>query len=60
MITVHLLAHIPAMMSALERTAVSVTSDGRTERGPNWHNIGLVLEHCNHHAGYDGATYAAS
>jgi len=25
----------PAMMSALERTAVSVTSDGRTERGPN-------------------------
>jgi len=24
----------PAMMSALERTAVSVTSDGRTERGP--------------------------
>jgi hypothetical protein len=32
MITVHLLAHIPAMMSALERTAVSVTSDGRTER----------------------------
>jgi len=24
---------IPAMMSALERTAVSVTIDGRTERG---------------------------
>ena len=32
------LGPIPAMMSALERTAVSVTSDGRTERGPrqNW------------------------
>ena len=28
------LGPIPAMMSALERTAVSVTSDGRTERGP--------------------------
>ena len=26
------LGPIPAMMSALERTAVSVTSDGRTER----------------------------
>ena len=29
-----LVGAIPAMMSALERTAVSVTSDGRTERGP--------------------------
>ena len=28
------LGPIPAMMNALERTAVSVTSDGRTERGP--------------------------
>ena len=29
-----LIGSTPAMMSALERTAVSVTSDGRTERGP--------------------------
>ena len=38
------LASIPAMMSALERTAVSVTSDGRTERGPrqNWCNLGDI------------------
>jgi len=42
MITVHLLAHIPAMMSALERTAVSVTSDGRTERGPSLGKYWLV------------------
>ena len=35
MVNLHKLAGtIPAMMSALERTAVSVTSDGRTERGP--------------------------
>jgi hypothetical protein len=34
MVNLHKLAGtIPAMMSALERTAVSVTSDGRTERG---------------------------
>ena len=38
------LAPIPAMMSALERTAVSVTSDGRTERGPreNWFSLGEI------------------
>ena len=35
MVKLHLtLGPIPAMMNALERTAVSVTSDGRTERGP--------------------------
>lgn len=45
MITVHPFARIPAMMSALERTAVSVTSDGRTERGPN-DKIGLVRAIC--------------
>ena len=28
-----ILASTPAMMNALERTAVSVTIDGRTERG---------------------------
>ena len=38
------LGSIPAMMSALERTAVSVTSDGRTERGPrqNWSTLGDI------------------
>ena len=38
------LAPTPAMMSALERTAVSVTSDGRTERGPreNWFTLGDI------------------
>ena len=38
------LGPIPAMMGALERTAVSVTSDGRTERGPrqNWSTTGDI------------------
>ena len=41
------------MMSAIERTAVSVTIDGRTERGPDFiHNIEkrppLVTNHAEH------------
>ncbi len=36
---------IPAMMNALERTAVSVTSDGRTERGQCKHSFNeYILE----------------
>ncbi len=42
MIGYDLLGHIPAMMSAVERTAVSVTIDGRTERGPK-----TVVYRCN-------------
>ena len=52
---------IPAMMSALERTAVSVTSDGRTERGPFFHqNLGLVHPFCTNYASDGGAFDSAT
>ena len=54
-----MIGSIPAMMSALERTAVSVTIDGRTERGPMT-KIGLVNALYLGHATRNGATDATT